>query len=205
MRLTMTMFQTLDGVVQGPGGPAEDTTGGFRHGGWLVPFFDGAMAETVGGWFGRADAFLLGRGTYDIFAAAWPNSTDPSDPVATALNSLPKYVASRGRPQLLWANSTLLEGEAADAVDGLRARPGRELQVHGSPGLAQTLLRHRLVDELRLITFPVVLGTGKRLFGEGAVPTSMLLTGPPTPTSTGAVISSYGPGGEPEYGTAEVR
>ncbi|MDI5969238.1 dihydrofolate reductase family protein [Streptomyces sp. SL13] len=200
----MTSFLTLDGVTQAPGGPAEDTTDDFRCGGWLVPFHDEVMGEVVSRWFGAADAFVLGRRTYDIFAASWPRSTDPDDPIAAALNTLPKYVASRTRPRLAWSGSTLIEGDAAEGVAALKRLPGRELQVHGSTALAQTLLRHGLVDELRLLTFPVVLGSGRRLFADGTVPAALRLTAPPAVTGTGAVITTYEPAGQPSYGTMEV-
>lgn len=204
MRLTLTSFLTLDGVTQAPGGPSEDPGGDFRHGGWLVPFYDDVMGEVVSGWFRQADAFLLGRRTYDIFAGAWPHSTHPDDPVAKALNTLPKYVASRSRPALSWSGATLIDGDAAEGIAELKRQPGRELQVHGSAGLAQTLLAHGLVDEFRLFTFPLVLGGGRKLFADGTVPTAMRPTGPPVVTGTGVVIAAYEPAGEPAYGTMEV-
>ena len=204
MRLTLTTFLTLDGVMQAPGGQTEDPSGGFRHGGWLVPYYDDVMGEVITRWFRQADAFVLGRRTYDIFAGAWPRSTHPDDPVAKALNTLPKYVASRSRPRLSWSGATLIEGDAAEGIAALKRQPGRELQVHGSAGLAQTLLRHGLVDEYRLFTYPVALGSGRRLFGDGTVPAAFRLTGPPTVTGTGVVITSYEQAGEPTYGTMEV-
>jgi dihydrofolate reductase len=203
MRLTLTTFLTLDGVMQAPGGPTEDPSGGFTHGGWLVPFFDDVMGETIAGWFRQADAFLLGRRTYDIFAGAWPQVTDPADPVASALNRLPKHVATRTPRELSWSGSTALHGDLVERVGELKAEPGRELQVHGSADLAQTLMRHELVDEYRLFTFPVVLGTGRRLFAGGTVPTALRLIGPAKTTGTGVVITVHEPAGRPEYGSFE--
>ena len=187
--LTLTTFLSLDGVMQAPGGPREDESGGFPHGGWVFPHVDPVFGETIVGIFANADAFLLGRGTYDIFAAHWPRVTDPADPVATALNSLPKHVASRTRSRFDW-NGSQHVGDVVAEVPALKARYPRELQVHGSWGLAQTLLAHDLIDEYRLLVFPVVLGTGKRLFGSGAVPATLKLVSSRT-TGTGTVISVY--------------
>lgn len=187
--LTLTTFLTLDGVMQAPGGPTEDPSGGFAHGGWLVPFADADMGRTMVDIFSRADAFLLGRRTYDIFAAHWPRITSQDDPIAVKLNALPKFVASRTRTEFAWHNSSYVRDVVND-VRALAQRFPRELQVHGSCGLAQTLIAHDLVDEYRLLTFPVVLGSGKRLFGDGAVPAAMALERTST-TSTGVVVSVY--------------
>jgi dihydrofolate reductase len=191
--LTLTTFLTLDGVIQAPGGPGEDPDGGFEHGGWLVPHADDDMGNTMVNIFSKVDAFLLGRTTYDIFAAHWPRVTDADDPVASRLNSLPKHVASRTRTRFDWSNSELVRDVVAE-VPNLKQRYEREIQVHGSCGLAQTLIEHDLVDEYRLLTFPVVLGTGKRLFGSGAVPANLKLVSSST-TGTGTVISVYRRGG----------
>jgi dihydrofolate reductase len=196
--LVVTTFLTLDGVMQAPGGPGEDPSGGFTHEGWLVPFFDDAMGAQVDGWFTRAQDFLLGRGTYEIFHASWPKMIS-DDPVSQGINFKTKYVASRTLSSLEWDTAQLLQGDVGDVVRKLKAEDGGELQVHGSPGLIQTLLAEDLIDELRLIVFPVVVGRGKRLFGEGTVPrTWRLLTHTTTPT--GAVVLSYERAGEVETG-----
>ncbi len=202
MKLTVTTFQTLDGVMQAPGGPEEDPSGGFEHGGWLVPHADAEMGAFMDETFAAAEAFLLGRFTYETFAAYWPRVQDPDDRVATQLNALPKHVASRTllEGDLGWSGASLLGDDVPARVAELKARPGGELQVHGSAGLVQTLLRHELVDELRLLTFPVVVGTGKRLFGEGAVPAAVRLTEART-TSAGTTIAVYAFEGRPAYGT----
>lgn len=187
--LTMTTFLSLDGVMQAPGGPGEDTSGNFPYGGWLVPHADADMGKTMVGIFSQADAFLLGRTTYDIFAAYWPRIIDPADLIAEKLNGLPKFVASRTRSTFAWNNTTLVSDVVKD-IGGLKARFGREVQVHGSCGLAQTLIANDLVDEYRLLTFPVILGAGKRLFGNGAVPRTLTLVRTAT-TSTGVIISVY--------------
>jgi dihydrofolate reductase len=197
--LTVTTFLSVDGVMQAPGAPQEDTAGGFPHGGWVFPLADAVMGEVITAIFAKADAFLLGRGTYDIFAAHWPRVTDPGDPVATALNTLPKHVASRTRKRFDWNGARHVADVVAE-VPALKAKYARELQVHGSAGLCQTLIRHDLVDEYRLLVFPVVLGTGKRLFGEGAVPASLSLVSSRT-TGTGAVVNVYRRAGELKTGS----
>jgi dihydrofolate reductase len=164
MRLVIHEFLTLDGVIQGPGGPDEDTSGGFTRGGWGVPFFDDEVGAVVDSWFASTAEVLFGRTTYRMMADYWPLVTDPDDRVATVLNSAPKHVVSPSLETLDWAGAALLAGDPLDAVAELKARPGGELQVHGSAMLATALLRAGLVDELRLLTFPVTVGGGKRLF-----------------------------------------
>lgn len=196
-------FVTLDGVMQAPGGPDEDREGGFRHGGWLVPYFDDRFLGIMTAWTTRAGAFLLGRKTYEIFAASWPRSTDPADEIASALNTRPKYVASRTLDTLAWNNSHLLAGDVAEAVARLKKEEGGEIQVHGSGELLQTLLACGLVDTLRIWQFPVVLGTGKRLFGEGTTPQAFRLVETDR-TETGAVLHVYERAGGLRYGEVEV-
>jgi dihydrofolate reductase len=202
-RLVVGTFLTLDGVMQAPGGPDEDRDSGFRHGGWLVPYFDQRFLELMTEWTRRAGAFLLGRKTYEIFAGSWPNSTDPADEIATALNSRPKYVASRTLDAVAWNNSRLLKGDVATEVAKLKAEEGGEIQVHGSGHLIQTLLEHDLVDTLRLWHFPVVLGEGKRLFGAGTVPGRFRLV-ESEQTTPGAVLHVYEREGEVRYGEVDV-
>jgi len=197
--LTLTTFLTLDGVMQAPGGPSEDTSGDFPHGGWLVPHFDADMGRTMAEIFSKADAFLLGRTTYDIFSAYWPRVTDPNDPIAGKLNSLPKFVASRTQTTFIWSGTSHVRDVVKEVV-GLKKRFSREVQVHGSCGLAQTLIENDLIDEYRLLTFPVVLGTGKRLFGVGAVPTTLTLVRSST-TSKGVIVSVYRRGGSLKTGS----
>jgi dihydrofolate reductase len=202
-KLAVGTFLTLDGVMQAPGGPDEDREGGFPYGGWLVPYSDEKFGEIMTEWTLRAGGFLLGRKTYEIFAASWPNATDPDDAIAEALNSRPKYVASRTLARLEWSHARLLEGDVAEAVARLKAGPGDEIQVHGSGNLVQTLLAHDLVDTLRLWHFPVVLGSGKRLFGEGTVPARFRLVDSEV-TAAGAVLHVYERAGRPLYGEVEV-
>ncbi|WP_055701452.1 MULTISPECIES: dihydrofolate reductase family protein [Streptomyces] len=201
MKLTLTQFVTLDGVFQAPGGPDEDRSGGFEHGGWTVPYADEDFGAFVEEAFGRVDAFLLGRGTYEIFAGYWPKKTDPADPVAARLNSLPKYVASTTLTEAGWPGTRIIgRDDLVKDVTALKKQPGRELQMHGSGNLARSLMAHGLIDTLHLLTFPVVLGTGKRLFEEGGLPTAFRLTQART-TSKGVVIATYDRAGRPEYGS----
>jgi len=202
-KLVVGSFLTLDGVMQAPGGPNEDREGGFRHGGWLVPYFDEKFGEIMTEWTKRAGAFLLGRKTYEIFAASWPKSTDPADETATALNTRPKFVASRTLDKVTWNNSHLLKGDVAEEVAKLKVQEGGEIQVHGSSELLQTLLKHNLIDTLRIWQFPVVVGTGKRLFGEGTIPGSFRLVDTQQ-IATGAVLHVYERAGGLKYGEVEV-
>jgi dihydrofolate reductase len=190
-KVIVNEWMTLDGVVQSPAYPDEDTTGGFEHGGWHPRYLDdgsmGWVIENVRG----AGGFLLGRGTYERFAAHWPAASPEEQALAEPLNELPKYVASTtlGEP-LGWRNSTLLRGDAGDAVRALKAEDGRDLHAIGSPGLVQTLIERDLVDELRLMIDPLVLGSGKRLFRHGGSPRSLSLVDSRV-TTTGAIIATY--------------
>jgi dihydrofolate reductase len=197
--LTLTTFLTLDGVMQAPGGPSEDTTGDFPHGGWLVPHADEEMGKTMDDIFSKAEAFLLGRTTYDIFAAYWPRITDTDELVANQLNSLPKYVASRTQTTFDWYGSSLIQDVVGEVAE-LKQRYSGEIQVHGSCGLAQTLIQHDLIDEYRLLIFPVILGTGKRLFGSGTVPSTLKLVSSSN-TSKGTIVSVYRRAGKLQTGS----
>jgi dihydrofolate reductase len=169
--LSVNIFVSLDGVVQGPGAPDEDRSGGFERGGWLVPFSSAQTDEVVTGWFREASAFLFGRTSFGLLQGYWPNVTDPQSVIASQLNSLPKYVISSTLPaaEADWPPTTVLSGDAVDEVRRLKELPGRELQVHGSWKLVQTLHEAGLVDVYRMLLYPVVVGTGKRLFPEGAM------------------------------------
>lgn len=199
-QLVVSTFLTLDGVMQGPGGPGEDDSDGFPHGGWLVPFADADMGRIMDDQFRRAEALLIGRRTYDIFSAHWPRVDDPGDPLAAKINSMPKYVATRTLRRAEWHGTQLLEGDAGDAVARLKDTVPGEILVQGSGDLIRTLQRRGLVDIYRLLTFPVVLGQGKRLFEPGTPPVALRLTGSET-TKAGVVFSTYVPEGRPQYGS----
>jgi dihydrofolate reductase len=192
-KLIVSTFLTLDGVMQAPGGPEEDDTGGFQHGGWSVNYWDDQMGEVMDAAMSTGFDLLLGRKTYDLFAAYWPKA--PEEAGGGPLNDATKYVASRGRPTLEWAKSVLIEGDAADGIAALKQADGPELQVHGSGNLIQTLIRNNLVDEYRLWVFPVVIGTGKRLFADGTIPAGLRLVDHKVST-TGVAIGTYEPAGE---------
>lgn len=199
-KLVVTTFVTLDGVYQAPGGPQEDTRDGFEQGGWSVPYGDEDFGRFVDGVFSRVGAFLLGRRTYDIFASYWPRMTDPADPVAGKLNALPKYVASTTLTDPGWAGTTVLRGDLAEEVTALKERTDGELQLHGSGALARSLFALDLVDTLHLLTFPVVLGAGRRLFPEGSMPSAFRHTGGEI-TAAGVSVQTYDFSGRPEYGS----
>lgn len=201
MKLTVTEFLTLDGVMQAPGGAEEDPRQDFPYGGWLVPFANdnGEMGEIVTKQFASADAFLLGRYTYDTFKAYWPNIADPDDPVASKLREKPKYVVSDTVSESDWADSHFITGDNAVAeIQKLKGQPGDDLQVHGSWQLVQLLIANNLVDEYRLWFYPVVLGKGKRLFDTG-VPTAFSLE-EQRRTSTGVCMHVYRPTGPARFG-----
>ncbi len=198
-KIIVNAFLTLDGVMQAPGGPDEDAESGFVHGGWQAPYADDVMGRLVTEGMADADGFLLGRKTYEIFAGYWPKITDPGHPIATALNSRPKYVVSRTLERVTWNNSSLVQGDAVAGIQRLRQQPGRTVHTWGSTELLQTMLKNDLVDEYRLFIFPVVLGTGKRLFGDGAVPVALRPLASVT-SGKGVTYHRFERGGQPEYG-----
>jgi dihydrofolate reductase len=202
--LTIATCMTLDGVMQAPGGPDEDRDGGFEHGGWSFPYFSEDMGDVINDAFAKAEAILLGRRTYEIFAASWPNFPDKDDPVASRLNTLPKYVVSTTLQKADWGPTTIIRGDIPGEVAKLKEQYAGEVQVHGSAGLAQTLHTHRLIDEYRLFIEPVVLGTGKRLFEPGAAPTALRLVDS-RPTGKGTVLATYQPAGTPTYGEFQME
>lgn len=196
-KLVVSEFLTLDGVMQAPGAPEEDPTGGFAHGGWSVNYWDDALNRWIEPYFARPADLLLGRRTYEIFAAHWPYADDP---MAEPLNNARKYVASTTLDEVGWNNSTLLRGNVTEAVAGLKQEDGPEIQIAGSGTLIQSLLRHDLVDEFRLIVFPLVLGTGKRLFGDGTIPGNLKLVDSIV-TDNGVVAATYERAGDIDYGS----
>ncbi|MGH7477729.1 MAG: dihydrofolate reductase family protein [Longimicrobiales bacterium] len=215
--LLVTTFLTLDGVYQAPGGPEEDPSGGFTEGGWSVNYWDDLMGQLMDQTLAAPFDLLLGRRTYEIFAAHWPYvGEDPAleaapeglvethDETAQKLNHARKYVASRTLDRVDWQNSTLLRGDVAEQVAQLKQQPGPEIQVHGSGNLIQTLLAHDLVDRYRLWLFPVVVGGGKRLFADGTHPRGLKLVDSQTST-TGVVIATYEPAGAIQHGSFDFE
>jgi dihydrofolate reductase len=202
MKLTTLTMVTVDGVMQGLGGADEDRRGGFERGGWIGSVFDNEAEAFLNQVYQRADAFLFGRRTYEIFAGSWGTWPDPGDhPIWKALNTKPKYVASTTLTEPRWANTTVLSGEVAAAVGELKAKPGGELQVHGSGVLIRWLLDNQLVDEIILLTVPVVLGQGTRLF-PATGPDIALDVVDSRVTPKGVTIQVYRPAGRPQYATA---
>jgi dihydrofolate reductase len=202
-RIIDSTFISLDGVMQAPGGPEEDPVGGFALGGWTFPHFDASLGGALGEIFGRPYDLLLGRKTYDIFAAHWPNVTDPNDPIAGVFNRVTKYVASRANPKLAWQNSQWLGEDTVAALKKLKNEDGPDLLVQGSSGLLQTLWKNGLVDEFTVLIFPVVLGHGKRLFGDGAVPAGLKLVKSQS-YPTGVVVATYKPDGAVRTGSFQL-
>ncbi len=198
-KLIVTTFATLDGVMQAPGGPGEDDDGGFEHEGWSVGYWDERMGELAMEVHLAAGGVVFGRRTYEILAGHWPKLGD-DDPMAAKLNEVPKYVASRTLETLDWRNSTLLGEDVPEAIARLKEEDGDPLLVIGSSDLIQTLLRHDLVDVFTIWTFPVVLGSGKRLFGDGTLPAGLALTDVQT-SSTGVTVATYERAGEVRYGS----
>lgn len=197
-KLIVSEFLTLDGVMQAPGDPDEDRREGFEHGGWMLPYFDEVFGKAVMDAMAASDGFLLGRRTYEIFAAYWPFA--PEDELAARMNSTPKFVASTTLQEPLeWENSTLLEGDIGEEVAKLKEQPGEDLLVIGSGDLVQTLMQHALVDEFRLMVHPLVLGSGKRLFRDGSPKTPLILVDTTT-SGTGVLILTYQPAEEDSKG-----
>jgi len=199
-KIVVNAFLTLDGVMQAPGGPEEDREGGFQHGGWQAPYTDEAVMRLIVDGVKDADGFLLGRKTYDIFSSYWPKVTDPANPIATALNARPKYVLSRTLDRVTWNNSSLIRGDAVAELRKLRQQPGRTVHTWGSTDALQTLLKNDLIDEYRLFIYPLVLGSGKRLFAGGTVPAALKQVEVVT-TGKGPTFYRFERGGKPEYGT----
>ena len=195
--LVVNAFLTLDGVMQAPGGPEEDSTDGFELGGWSVNYWDERMGEVMDEQMGEF-ALVIGRKTYDIFAAHWPHA--PAEEGGEQMNGATKYVASRSDLDLAWENSVQIEGDVAEGIEALKREDGPELQVHGSSDLIQTLIRHGLVDRFNLWVFPVVVGSGKRLFADGTVPAGLKLAKSEV-SSTGVVMGTYEPAGEIPIGS----
>lgn len=194
-KIIVLTFVTLDGVMQAPGGPTEDTSGGFQYGGWLVPHFDEALGQEMGEQMGKPFDLLLGRKTFEIFATYWPTAEDGDNPI----NHATKYVASRTMREHEWQKSVFLNGEVVAQIRQLKQGEGPDLQVHGSSELLQTLLANDLVDELWLKIFPVAVGEGKRLFGEGTKPAAYTLT-ESRATPSGVILARYERAGEVERG-----
>jgi dihydrofolate reductase len=199
-KLVVLSFITLDGVMQAPGGPEEDPTGGFKYGGWVFPYFDDFLGKVMDRQMGHPFDLLLGRKTYEIFAAYWPYVKTDKDPIAAGINSAKKYVASKTLTKLDWNNSEVIQGDVAEEVEKLKEQDGPEIQVHGSGDLIQTLLKHDLIDELKLKIFPITLGRGKRLFAEGTIPVGFKLLGSGS-SPGGVIIASYVRAGEVKTGS----
>ncbi|WP_327001513.1 dihydrofolate reductase family protein [Dactylosporangium sp. NBC_01737] len=202
MKITLTQFVTMDGVCQGPGSPTEDTSDGFTRGGWLVPHIDAQFVEQASDWLDLADGLLLGRRTYEAFARDWPQITDPDDPFTERMNSLSKYVVSSTLTDATWRPATVLRGDPAGAVAALKAQPGRELQIHGSARLGGALLSAGLVDTLRLVVAPAVIGTGRRLLTHPADTVGLRLARHDV-TATGLLLLEYETTGTAPVGTYE--
>src|SRR5918999_1483781 len=204
MKLTTVTHLSVDGVMQGLGGPDEDRREGFERGGWALPLFEGEAATFLEQVFQRADAFLLGRRTYEIFAGSWGAIAEMrAQPIGVALNEKPKYVASTTLTDPQWADTTVLSGDVAAAIGQLKAKPGGELQVHGSGNLVRWLLDNQLVDEITLLTYPVVVGQGTRLFPATGPDTALDLVDSRA-TPKGVTIQVYRAAGRPQYATATV-
>lgn len=202
-RIVVSGFVSLDGVMQAPGGPQEDPTARFAFGGWTAPYFDAELGGAMGEIFGRPFDLLLGRKTYDIFAAHWAYVTDPNDPIAGLFNQVTKYVASRTKPKLAWQNSQLLEDDVVASLKRLKNADGPDLLVQGSSDFVQTLWKNALVDEFSVLIFPVLLGHGKRFFGNGTLPAALKLVKSKT-YPTGVIVANYRPDGAVKIGDFQL-
>jgi dihydrofolate reductase len=199
-KIVVLSFVSLDGVMQAPGGPEEDISGGFKYGGWTFPYFDEFSGNIMGEQMGMPFDLLLGRKTYDIFAAYWPKQDEKTSSIATSFNKATKYVVSHHQPKLGWEKSVLIKGDVAAKLKELKRQDGPMLQVHGSGNLIQTLLKNDLVDELWLKIFPVTFGKGKRLFSEGVIPAAFKLLKSDTSPS-GVIFASYKRSGDVKTGS----
>jgi dihydrofolate reductase len=198
-KIAVLTFLTLDGVMQAPGGPEEDPTVNFKWGGWSVPYWDNFLGKVMGEQMGQSFDLLLGRKTYELFAAHWPKRGN-NDPAAASLNKARKYVVSTTLKNPEWTNTMIIKGNVDEEIRKLKAQNGPELQVHGSSNLIQTLLKNDLIDEFRLKIYPITLGTGKRLFGEGAVPAGFkLIESKASPK--GVIIATYTRAGDVKTGS----
>lgn len=202
-KLVTAAFVSLDGVMQAPGGPEEDPTGGFTYGGWTVNYWDEPMGTFMGGIFSEPFDLLLGRKTYEIFAAHWPYMSE-DDPIASSFNKVTKYVATSSNVPLTWANSVALRGDVASEIAQLKQGDGPTLLTQGSSGLLQTLVTHDLIDEFHLLTFPLLLGRGKRLFGESTKPDALALISTSVST-TGVIMSVYHRAGAIQPGSFQMQ
>lgn len=199
-KLNVLTFVSLDGIMQAPGGPDEDTSGGFAFGGWTFPYFDEFLGNVMGEQMGRPFELLLGRATYDIFAGYWPHQDESATPIAAQLNRARKYVVSRSSRQLDWENSVLIQGDVVQEIRRLKEEEGPELHVHGSGDLIQTLLQNDLVDNLWLKIYPLTLGSGKRLFAQGTIPAAFTLRACRA-SPKGVIVADYGRAGDVQTGS----
>jgi dihydrofolate reductase len=199
-KIIVLSFVSIDGVMQAPGGPSEDVSGGFKYGGWTVPYFDEFSGKVMVEQMGHPFDLLLGRKTYDIFAGYWPNHNDPDDPVGSGINKATKYVVSHSNLDVTWKKSVVITGDVVSEIKKLKEQDGPELQVHGSSNLIQTLLKNDLVDELWLKIFPITLGSGKKLFADGVIPTAFELIESKT-SPKGVIVASYKRAGKVETGS----
>lgn len=199
-KVIILSFITMDGVMQAPGAPTEDTSGDFKYGGWTVPYFDESLGSVMTEQMSGPFDLLLGRKTYDIFASYWPNHNDADNPIASGINKARKYVASRSPLKFGWENSVQLGSDVAREIEKLKSEDGPELQVHGSGNFIQTLLKHDLADEFWLKINPLTLGPGKRLFAEGSIPAAFRLT-KSSVTPAGVIVADYERGGEVKTGS----